>query len=119
MVARLFNLIGADVDARTLLRRVEADRAAGEEDPRGSGEVRDFLTVEFAARALVALAIGDIVAPVVNVCTGVPRTPADVVGFTTRRPAASWAVGDPALLHRATGLEPSEGLGPGAGTRDV
>jgi nucleoside-diphosphate-sugar epimerase len=97
-VARLFNIVSEPHPARSLLGRVERAYREGEANPDGSGEVRDFMPIDDAARALVALATVRSAPPVVNVCTGVPRTAAAQLGREPGGAPGHWSVGDPARL---------------------
>lgn len=102
VVARLFNPVVDDPDPRTLLARVARGYAEGEAAPRGAEEVRDFVPIQQVAAVLAALALAPgRPPPVVNLCTGVPRSAAEQLGRP--RPAAPgrWSVGDATLL-RAT-----------------
>lgn len=110
VVARIFNLVAPPHDPRSLLGRVEAAYLGGEAAPGGHDAVRDFVTVEFVAEAIVSLALGERFAGVLNVCTGVPTTPAAVLGRPAPDESDSWAVGDPSLLAKVTGLDPRQGL---------
>ncbi len=106
VIARVFNIIGAHADARALLPRVHAAYEAGDPSPQGSSDVRDWVTAHDVARALAALATVPDVPPVVNVCSGIGRTPAQVLGRDTDAPPHGWSVGDPTLLQQAIGLRP-------------
>ena len=106
VAARIFNIVGAHADPRALLPRVQAAYDAGESSPAGSGEVRDWIPVRSAARALAALAVGETVPTTETLCFGVGRTPAEVLGRGTTSPCTGWSVGDPSLMVRATGVVP-------------
>ncbi len=106
VVARLFNVVASPHDPRSLLGRLAAAYAAGDSDPQGAEAVRDFVTIDDVGRALVALCLSPAPPPIVNVCTGVARSAADVLGHRSARDARSWAVGDPTLLATTTGQQP-------------
>lgn len=105
VVARLFNVVTSPHDPRSLLGRLASDYAAGTVDPPGAEAIRDFVPIAGVARALVTLCGAPGPPPIVNVCTGVARTAAEALGRTSSRRDGSWAVGDPALLRAATGLQ--------------
>lgn len=106
VVARIFNVVASPHDPRSLLGRLAAEYAAGNADPPGAEAVRDFVTIDDVGCALVALCLSPTSPPIVNVCTGVARTAADVLGHHSSRQDKVWAVGDPTLLATATGLRP-------------
>jgi hypothetical protein len=85
---------------------VAAGYESGDPEPAGAGEVRDFTPIDFVGRALVALAAASDPPAIVNVCTGVARTAADLLGRHTAQQARNWAVGDPSRLVATTGLDP-------------
>ena len=105
-IARVFNLIDPHAHSRALLPRVKAAIDAGVPLPPDAGAVRDWVTVEFVAGALAALATIDHAPAVVNVCSGEGRSAAEILGISAHlTPAAtSWSVGDPHLLEEYTGL---------------
>lgn len=102
-VARLFNVVTPDHEPRSLLGRVAAGYAAGEEEPRGAGEVRDFVRVDQVARIVVALTVNADAPAVVNVCTGAALTAAEFLGRPRPATLGAWAVGDPTLLRSIVG----------------
>ncbi len=106
-VARLFNVVTPVHEPRSLLGRVAAGYAAGEERPSGAGEVRDFIRVDQVAGIVVALSASADVPAVVNVCTGAaltappsssgvhdPRRSGRGPWAIRRSCAASWATSD-------------------------
>lgn len=103
-VARLFNVVSEPNPPRSLLGRVERAYRAGDSNPDGSGEIRDFMPIEDVAQALVALATVASVPPVVNVCSGVPRSAAEQLGHPPPDSLGDWSVGDPTLLRATTAL---------------
>jgi len=102
-VARLFNVVTPVHEPRSLLGRVAAGYAAGEERPSGAGEVRDFIRVDQVAGIVVALSASADVPAVVNVCTGAALTAAEFLGRPRPATLGAWAVGDPTLLRSLVG----------------
>ena len=105
-IGRVFNLIDPHAHSRALLPRVKAAIDAGAPLPPDAGAVRDWVTLYFAGRALVALALADSPPAVVNICSGEGRSAASMLGIAPEmQPTAeSWSVGDPSLLASSLGL---------------
>lgn len=102
--ARVFNIITADADPRSLLARVRAAYDDGEAAPQGADAVRDWVTPQFVGQALALLATAPRPPTVVNVCSGMGRTPAELLGRSAVPDTSNWSVGDPSLLGEAIGL---------------
>jgi nucleoside-diphosphate-sugar epimerase len=87
--ARLFFLYGPGEDPRRVVPSVVRAALAGRTLPATAGEqVRDYLHVADAGRALVALALSEVSGPV-NVCSGTPvtlRSVLEVAERAARRP---------------------------------
>lgn len=120
-VARVFNTVGPRQTViqplGDVMRQIRSLPASGGRIEVGNAEVvRDFVSVAFVARAIAALAQSDLSEPVVNVCSGQPRTVRELVAAMLRlqgvtaeivdnsEPAIQHVVGDPSLLEKLTGL---------------
>ena len=121
-VARLFNVVSPNIPKHQpvgeLLDAVRSLPASGGVVSVGNADVvRDFVTLDFAAEAVLSLALGPAADPVVNVCSGEGVRLGDFVSALARHrgvtaeiesrgePALMAVVGDPRRLHAATGLD--------------
>jgi nucleoside-diphosphate-sugar epimerase len=103
IAARVFNIITTDADPRSLLARVRMAYDAGEAAPRGADAVRDWVTPQFVGETLARLAVVPHSPSVVNVCSGVGKTPAELLGRSAVPDLSNWSVGDPSLLTETIG----------------
>ncbi|MGK7753637.1 MULTISPECIES: NAD-dependent epimerase/dehydratase family protein [unclassified Roseovarius] len=119
--AVVFNLMGTGQQAH-LAPRVFIEKAIGADCGRYQvgpvGAVRDFMDVEDAADALIAMALHGRAGEVVNVATGRPTRISDLLDAIDARTGASWesrasgdggsdvCYGDPARLTARTGWRP-------------
>ena len=103
IAARVFNIITTDADPRSLLARVRVAYDAGETAPRGASAVRDWVTPQFVGETLARLAVAPRPPSVVNVCSGVGKTPAELLGRSAVPDLSNWSVGDPSLLTETIG----------------
>lgn len=124
VVARGFNFVSRDLPEVSPLfefrAAVEAlPPAGGEVELWWPGTVRDFIALDDMGEAVARLALAPEVPDIVNVCSGVGVSFADVVralGAATGRevrirsldrPGIPAVVGDPARLRSVTGLSPA------------
>lgn len=120
-VARVFNTVGPSQHPAQpvgdVVRRIRDLPASGGTITVGNAEVvRDFVDVDFVAKAVAALAHLDAPPALVNVCSGighsvrelveallaVQQVTADIIDL--REPAIASVVGDPNRLEQLTGL---------------
>lgn len=121
-VARLFTLVGpgipSDQVVGELSEKVQALPERGGVVSVGNADVvRDVVTVDFAADAVLALARARPPDPIINVCSGAGIRLGDFVAALARHrgvdatvesrgePAIMTVVGDPSRLRSATGLD--------------
>jgi len=126
-VARLFNVVSASIPSRQVVGElVGAVRAlpkrGGVVSIGNADVVRDFVALDFAADAVVALALARRREPIVNVCSGEGVRLGDFVAALARHrgvdaviesrgePAIMAVVGDPSRLRSTTGLDGRLGL---------
>lgn len=123
-VARVFNTVGPRQTViqpiGDVVRRMRELPATGGQLPVGNATVvRDFVSVGYVARAIVALATSDAVEPVVNVSSGHGHRVQDLVEAMVQlqgvdaeivdlaEPAISHVIGSADLLEKLTGLRDS------------
>jgi nucleoside-diphosphate-sugar epimerase len=121
VVLRPFNVVGpglrADGPVSDLVTAVrDLPSAGGEVTVGNAAMVRDFVTLDFVARAVLAAASRPIAVPILNVCSGrglalgdLGLALAEQLGTSATIRTMGWAVlptivGDPALLRRQLGL---------------
>lgn len=121
-VARVFNTVGPRQTViqplGDVVRRMRELPASGGRIEVGNAEVvRDFVAVDYVARAVVALALAESIEPIVNVCSGQGRSVRELVAamleakgldaevVSLDQPAIPVVIGDPTLLHKLTGLQ--------------
>ncbi len=99
IAARIFNIDGSiTADQRSLLERVRSSYAAGDDRPGGANEIRDWISPQFVAAALTVITLHPRPPAVVNICSGLGRTPADILGHASTGQGVSSSVGDPSAL---------------------
>lgn len=121
VVARLFNVAGPNPPSSSLLADIfeKVTMSNGTVTLFNAEMRRDWVPLDYAAQAIVDVAIGDLPSGVVNICSGVGITHGELaialataLGLTIsirslNMTGVRCVVGDPSLLHQLTGRHPS------------